>query len=54
METLNHLNTGVDENYLNDDEYAQLRQQWGNVRFRLVGYISYLKNLSPKDRRFNG
>jgi four helix bundle protein len=53
METLDHLNTAVDEELLSEDEYQSMREQWNDVRALLSGYISYLQKLAPKDRRFS-
>jgi len=52
METLDHLNTALDEDLLGDGDYEKLRDQWNQVRALLSGYISYLQKLAPKDKRF--
>jgi four helix bundle protein len=52
METLEHLNTALDESYLDVKAYQDFRNHWEQVRLLLNGYINYLQKLSPKDRRF--
>ena len=52
METLEHLNTALDEDLLGEDQYVSMRDQWNQVRALLSGYISYLQKLAPKDKRF--
>jgi four helix bundle protein len=52
METLEHLNTALDEDFLDEQEYERMRTQWSQVRALLNGYISYLQKLTPKDKRF--
>lgn len=52
METLDHLNTALDDDLLGPVEYERLRGQWNQVRALLGGYISYLQKLAPKDKRF--
>jgi len=42
-ETLEHLNTALDEKYLIDEEYAALRQLLEETWKVLNGYISYLQ-----------
>lgn len=53
METLEHLNTALDEDLLSGEEYERIREKWNQVRALLSGYISYLQKLAPKDRRFS-
>lgn len=52
METLEHLNTALDDDLLGSVEYEQFREQWNQVRALLGGYITYLQKLAPKDKRF--
>jgi four helix bundle protein len=52
METLEHLNTALDEDFLGREEYERMREQWNQVRALLSGYINYLQKLAPKDKRF--
>ena len=42
-ETLEHLNTALDEEYLTDDQYAELRKMLEETWKVLNGYIAYLK-----------
>ncbi len=42
-ETLEHLNTALDEEYLTDNEYAEMRKLLEETRKVLNGYISYLQ-----------
>lgn len=42
-ETLDHLNTAQDEEYLSDERYAALRAQLEETWKVLNGYIAYLK-----------
>jgi four helix bundle protein len=53
METLDHLNTALDEELLGEETYESIREQWNHVRALLSGYISYLQKLAPKDKRFS-
>ena len=53
METLEHLNTALDEDLLSEQEYETMREEWNQVRALLGGYISYLQKLAPKDKRFS-
>jgi four helix bundle protein len=53
METLEHLNTALDDEFLAEDGYQIMRDQWNQVRALLSGYISYLQRLTPKDKRFS-
>jgi four helix bundle protein len=53
LETLEHLNTALDESYISAEAYQSLRsQQWTTAKALLSGYIRYLESISPKDRRF--
>lgn len=52
METLEHLNTALDEDLIGEEAYDQIREQWNQGRALLSGYISYQQKLAPKDRRF--
>ena len=52
METLDHLNTALDEDLISEQEYENIREHWNQVRALLSGYISYLQKLAPKDKRF--
>jgi len=42
-ETLDHLNTALDEEYLTEDEYAELRKMLEEAWKVLNGYIAYLQ-----------
>ena len=42
-ETLDHLNTALDEEYLTDDEYAEMRKLLEETWKVLNGYIAYLQ-----------
>ncbi len=42
-ETLEHLNTALDEEYLTDNEYAEMRKLLEETWKVLNGYISYLQ-----------
>ncbi len=42
-ETLEHLNTALDEEYLKDDEYAEMRKLLKETWKVLNGYIAYLQ-----------
>ena len=53
METLEHLNTALDDEFLAEDGYQIMRDQLNQVRALLSGYISYLQRLMPKDKRFS-
>jgi hypothetical protein len=43
FETLDHLATAADENYLTDTQYAELRAHSERVWKVLNGYVAYLK-----------
>lgn len=49
-ETLDHLNTALDEGQLKEDEYSRLRDQWETCLKILNGYINYISRCarSPK------
>lgn len=47
-ETLDHLNTASDEEYLTDDEYAVLRNLLEEAWKVLNGYISYLQRCAKE------
>lgn len=49
METLEHLNTALDEAMLEEPAYNELRSDWVEVK---GGYIAYLESKTPRDRRF--
>lgn len=42
-ESLDHLNTALDENYLSDDQYSDLRRLLEETWKILNGYIAYIK-----------
>jgi four helix bundle protein len=52
METLEHLNTALDDELIAPVDYEKLREIWNQTRALLGGYISYLQKLAPKDKRF--
>ena len=52
METLDHLNAAIDEDFFDQDTYETFRNEWQEVRNVLNGYIRYLQSLTPKDKRF--
>ncbi len=52
METLDHLNVALDDEYMPQASYDDFRKQWSDVRGLLGGYISYLEKLCPKDKKF--
>ncbi len=52
LEVLEHLNCALDEKYLTEQTYSELRATWEEARGVLSGYIAYLMKLCPKDKRF--
>ncbi len=52
VETLEHLNTALDEELINIEQYHEFRMQWNSARALLSGYIKYLESVATKDRRF--
>jgi len=52
VETLEHLNTALDEKLIVPESYEPLRTQWNVAKALLAGYIRYLESLTTKDRRF--
>jgi four helix bundle protein len=53
METLEHLNTALDDELIESADYEKNRELWNQARALLGGYISYLQKLAPKDKRFS-
>ncbi len=47
-ETLDHLNAALDEDYLSQDEYTEMRGLLENVWKVLNGYIAYLKRCASE------
>ena len=52
VETLEHLNTALDEELIVTESYEHFRTQWNIAKSLLAGYIRYLETLTTKDRRF--
>ena len=47
-ETLDHLQTALDENYISQQEFTDLDQAGREIEKAINGYISYLKNQQKK------
>ena len=52
VETLEHLNTALDEKLITQESYDSFRAQWNIAKSLVAGYIRYLETLTTKDRRF--
>lgn len=52
VETLEHLNTALDEKLIVPESYESFRTQWNVAKSLLAGYIRYLESITTKDRRF--
>ncbi|HOO51644.1 MAG TPA: four helix bundle protein [Alphaproteobacteria bacterium] len=48
METLDHLNVALEENYLKQDKYDKLREMLNNGLKILNGYISYIQRCAKE------
>jgi four helix bundle protein len=43
LETYDHLSSALDENYITEDRFNELKKQYENVLKMLNGYIAYLQ-----------
>ena len=49
METYDHLSSALDEEYINEKRYLELKQQYEHLLKLINGYISYLKRRKQED-----
>lgn len=49
METYDHLSSAIDEEYITEKRYLELKQQYEHLLKLINGYISYLKRRKQED-----
>ena len=49
METYDHLSSALDESYISEVKFLELKQQYEHILKLLNGYIAYLKKRKQND-----